>query len=53
MQHTRKVLEDLRRYIAQCDDRAELEEVDTLLDLALSDLRKKLASQHKKKLETR
>jgi hypothetical protein len=34
-----------RRYIAGKDDRAELQEIDTLLSVALEEVRRKLALQ--------
>jgi len=43
MKHIAQVLEDLRRYIAGKEDRAELEEIDTLLSIALEEVRRKLA----------
>jgi len=50
MKHIAQVLEELRRYIAGKDDRAELEEIDTLLSIALEEVRRKLARQsHGKK----
>jgi hypothetical protein len=42
MQHVRHRIEDLRRYIAVCEARLELEEVDTLLAVALEEVRRKL-----------
>lgn len=42
MQHVRRTIEELRRYISTCDARAELEEVDTLLAVALEEVRRKL-----------
>lgn len=45
MQHVRKTIEDLRRYIAASESRAELEEVDALLAVALEEVRKKLAAR--------
>ncbi|WP_156460158.1 hypothetical protein [Mesorhizobium sp. Root157] len=42
MQHVRRTIEDLRRYIVSCDSRAELEEVDTLLAVALEEVRRKI-----------
>ena len=44
MQHIRKSIEELRRYIAASEARAELEEVDALLAVALAELRRKLAA---------
>ena len=44
MQHVRKSIEDLRRYIAASKVRAELEEVDALLAVALEEVRRKLAA---------
>lgn len=43
MKHIRKTIEDLRRYIAASEMRAELEEIDALLAVALEELRRKLA----------
>jgi hypothetical protein len=44
MRHVRKTIEELRRYIAQSEARAELEEVDVLLSVAIEELRRKLPS---------
>jgi hypothetical protein len=46
MKHIAQVLEELRRYIGGKDDRAELEEIDTLLSIALEEVRRKLARQN-------
>jgi hypothetical protein len=43
MRHIAQVLEELRRYIAGKEDRAELEEIDSLLSVALEEVRRKLA----------
>jgi len=45
MRHIAQVLEELRRYIAGKEDRAELQEIDTLLNVALEEVRRKLAHQ--------
>jgi hypothetical protein len=45
MKHIAQVLEDLRRYIAGKEDHAELEEIDTLLSVALEEVRRKLAQK--------
>ncbi len=45
MHHVRKTIEDLRRYIAMSESRAELEEVDTLLAVALEEVRRKLSKK--------
>ena len=45
MQHVRSTIEQLRRYIAGCDDRDELQEVDVLLSVALEEVRRGI--QHK------
>lgn len=45
MKHIRKTIEELRRYIAESDARADLEEVDGLLAVALEEVRRKLAAQ--------
>lgn len=45
MQHVRNTIESLRRYIAASESRAELEEVDILLAVALEEVRKKLATR--------
>jgi hypothetical protein len=45
MKHIAQVLEELRRYIAGKEDRADLEEIDSLLSVALSEVRRKLARQ--------
>ena len=42
MKHVRATIEQLRRYIATCQAREELEEVDTLLAVALEEVRRKL-----------
>jgi hypothetical protein len=52
MRHIAQVLEELRRYIAGKEDRAELEEIDTLLSVALDEVRRKLA-QHDDQKEPR
>ena len=48
MQHIRRSIEDLRRYIASSTARAELEEVDALLAVALEEVRRKLATEARK-----
>lgn len=45
MQHIRQSIEDLRRYIAASQSRSELEEVDTLLAVALEEVRRKLGEK--------
>lgn len=45
MRHVRKSIEELRRYIASSTARAELEEVDALLAVALEEVRRKLATE--------
>jgi hypothetical protein len=45
MKHIAQVLEELQHYIAGKEDRAELEEIDTLLSLALEEVRRKLAQK--------
>lgn len=45
MQHIRRKIEELRRYIAKNEARADLEEVDALLGVALEEVRRKLASE--------
>lgn len=45
MQHIRTSIEQLRRYIARSEARAELEEVDSLLSVALEEVRRKLAAE--------
>jgi hypothetical protein len=47
MQHIAQVLKELRVYIAAKEDRAELEEIDTLLSMALEEVRRKLAKDPK------
>lgn len=42
MQHVRNTIEQLRRYIATCEAHHELEEVDSLLGVALEEVRRKL-----------
>lgn len=44
MQHIRKTIEELRRYIAANERREELEEVDALLAIALEEVRRKLVT---------
>lgn len=48
MQHIRQSIEELRRYIASSTARAELEEVDSLLAVALEEVRRKLAAAPRK-----
>lgn len=43
MRHVRATIEELRRYIATCEARKELEEVDSLLAIALEEVRRQLA----------
>lgn len=43
MNHIQKTIENLRRYIAESEVRADLEEVDALLSVALEEVRRKLA----------
>lgn len=47
MQHVRKTIEHLRRYIATSDSRDALEEVDALLAVALEEVRRKLAERQR------
>lgn len=49
MQHVRETIEELRRYIAKSEVRIELEEVDTLLSVALDVLRQNLAAMESQK----
>ncbi|WP_315928883.1 hypothetical protein [Mesorhizobium sp. SP-1A] len=42
MHNVRRSLEQLRRYIAGCNDRNELQEVDALLGVALEEVRRKI-----------
>ncbi|WP_459086008.1 hypothetical protein [Mesorhizobium sp. A556] len=42
MQHVRRTIEDLRRYISTCEDHTDLEEVDTLLAVAVEEVRRKI-----------
>jgi hypothetical protein len=42
MQHVRHTIEQLRRYIATCEAHDELQEVDTLLGVALEEVRRKI-----------
>jgi predicted transcriptional regulator len=44
MQHVRRTIEELRRYIAASKSRSDLEEVDVLLAVALEEVRRKLAA---------
>jgi hypothetical protein len=48
MKHVRSTIEELRRYIATCQARAELEEVDALLAIALEEVRRKLQSKEER-----
>lgn len=52
MQHVRTTIEQLRRYIATCEAHDDLVEVDTLLAVALEEVRRKLqqktAREHSK-----
>lgn len=45
LKHVRQTIEELRRYIAQSEARAELEEVDALFSVALEEVRRKLAAK--------
>ncbi|MGB3416138.1 MAG: hypothetical protein WBA36_05685 [Mesorhizobium sp.] len=45
MHHVRNTIEELRRYISTCEAHDELEEVDTLLAVALEEVRRKIARQ--------
>jgi len=45
VEHIAHVLEELRHYIAGKEDRAELEEIDALLSVALAEVRRKLAQK--------
>lgn len=45
MRHIRPTIEELRRYIAKSEARADLEEVDALLAVALEEVRRKLAAE--------
>lgn len=49
MKHVGQTIEDLRRYIARSEARADLEEVDVLLSVALEEVRRKLAAQPRRK----
>jgi hypothetical protein len=53
VKHVRETIEELRRYIAQNDSHHVLEEVDTLLSVALEDVRRKLteARRHGKAVD--
>jgi len=42
MRHVYRTIEQLRRYIAGCDDRDALQEVDALLGVALEEVKRKL-----------
>jgi hypothetical protein len=53
MQHVRRTIEELRRYIAQCEARVELEEVDSLLAVALEEVRRKLQQKENEQLRQR
>lgn len=47
MQHVRQTIEELRRYIATCEAHDDLFEVDTLLSVALEEVRRKLAKRQR------
>lgn len=47
MKHVEQELTELRRYIATSEARADMEEVDTLLAVALEELRRQIARNHK------
>ena len=49
MKHVGQTIEELRRYIARSEARADLEEVDALLSVALEEVRRKLAAQPRRK----
>lgn len=53
MQHVRNTIEELRRYIAHCGARHELQEVDTLLAVALEEVRRKVQQTEAKKRLTK
>ncbi len=42
MRHVYRTIEQLRRYIAGCDNRDALQEVDALLGVALEEVKRKL-----------
>ena len=46
VRHVAKAISELRRYIAGSEVRAELEETDSLLAVALEDLRRKIAQKY-------
>lgn len=48
MKHVRETIEELRRYIAENDSHHLLEEVDTLLSVALEDVRRKLTEARRR-----
>ena len=48
MRHIHKTIEELRRYIARSEARADLEQVDSLLSVALEEVRRKLAAEKRK-----
>jgi hypothetical protein len=48
MKHVRSTIEELRRYISTCEAHNELQEVDTLLALALEEIRRKLTAAQRK-----
>ncbi|MGN6304813.1 MAG: hypothetical protein ACTHNH_08360 [Mesorhizobium sp.] len=47
MKHVRQSIEELRRYIATCEDHDDLYEVDTLLGVALEEVRRKIAEKQR------
>jgi hypothetical protein len=47
VKHVEQELTELRRYIAASEARADMEEVDTLLAVALEELRRQIARNYK------
>lgn len=47
MNHVRATIEELRKYISHCEAHDDLQEVDTLLAVALEEVRRKLAQKTK------
>lgn len=52
MQHVRKTIEELLRYIKASADRDELEEVEALLAVALQEMRRNLAKKQQASRDT-
>lgn len=53
MQHVRHTIEQLRRYIATCEAHDDLLEVDTLLAVALEEVRRKIQQSRDRERQSR